>query len=135
MAFAVFLGLAGFTNAQGPMTGYHGMNPEQYKTMQDAYVEFDKKIQPLRQQLYAKQAELDMLFNSETPQNDPKVQSLMKEISDLDVKLYGVHLEMRRQMNDKDAPFHGRTGPGHGCYGMAGRDMTHRGYGHGRGYW
>ena len=86
LAFALVLGFAGIAGAQPHMMGYQNMSPEQYKVMQDMHVEFDKKAEPLRQQLYAKQAELNALYYQGTPQNDPKVQSLLKDIGDLDGK-------------------------------------------------
>ena len=140
LAFALVLGFAGIAGAQSHMMGYQNMSPEQYKVMQDMHVEFDKKAEPLRQQLYAKQAELNALYYQGTPQNDPKVQSLLKDIGDLDGKLYAVRADFRKQLNSKGIPVYGGMGYGDGCpmMGMMGSGhgcpmMGMMGSGHGGG--
>ena len=131
LAFVAALGMASLAAAQPHMRGYQGMSPEQYTVMQETYADFDRKIQPLRQQMYAKQAELDALYYNNTPQNDPKVQSLMKEIGDLDAKLYAAHGDMRKQMIDKGMPaYGGGMRNGYGCPMMG---QGYGGMGHGRG--
>ena len=127
LAFALVLGFAGIASAQ-PHMGYQNMSPEQYKVMQDTCAEFDKKAEPLRQQLYAKQTELNTLYQQGTPQSDSKVQSLVKDIGDLDGKLYAVRADFRKQLNDKGVPVYGGMGYGYGCPMMG---MT--GHGHGGG--
>ncbi|MDR1686539.1 MAG: hypothetical protein LBR82_08915 [Desulfovibrio sp.] len=156
LALTLMLGLAGAADAQGPRggCGYYSLSPEQQKAAQEIQDAFDARIRPVQQQLFAKQAELDALYYKGTPQNDAKVQSLMKEIRNLDSELYTAFAEQRKQMNDKDIPHYGgmRRGfgcpapgpgfdgpgngyPGYGGHGYGGHGMMrrgmHRGYGHG----
>ena len=128
----------------GQMWGpHHGMqsnvSPEHNKAMQDAYIKFDQKTQPLQQQLYAKQAELDALYYNGTPPNDPKVQSLMKEMVDLDMRLSEAHLEIRKQMAGMGIPFYGgRMEAGYGGHAWHGGGRgggCGGGHGWGRGHW
>jgi hypothetical protein len=102
------------------------MTPEQYAASQKVWNESNQKIQPLQRQMLAKQAELDALYYSGVPQNDPKVQGLMQEVNDLDTKLYALYGEMRSKMNEGGVPYgYGMergygcpmAGPGHGCWG------------------
>lgn len=108
LAIVAMLGLIGIANAQ-PDMGYQNMSPEQYKSMQSTYADFDKKVEPLRQQIDAKRYELNALHYQGTPRNDPKVQSLIKKIGDLDAKLYTARADFRRQLNDKGIPAYGGT--------------------------
>ncbi len=125
LAFAALLGAAGIADAHPHQAGYQNMSPEQYKAVQDSYAEFNKTVTPLRQQLYAKQDELNTLYSQGMPRNDPKVQSLIKEIGTLDGQLYAARQNLRKQMNDTGVPFHGRgMGGGYGC------PMMGQGYGH-----
>lgn len=139
LAFALALGFVGIASAQPHMMGYQNMSPEQHKVMQDTCAEFDKKVEPLRQQLYAKQTELNALYSKGTQQSDPKVQSLTKEIGDLDGKLYAARADLRKQLNDKGIPVYGGMGYGDGCpmMGMMGQGhggmMGMMGQGHGGG--
>lgn len=129
LALAAIVGFSGTALARGPMYGHPGMNmtPEQYSAMQETYAEFDKTILPLRQQMFAKQSELQALYYNGTPESDPKVQALIKDINDLDAKLYAANGELRARMSEKGIPF----GPGmrHG-YGHGGMMRGH-GYGYG----
>jgi hypothetical protein len=131
-AFVIIIGIAGMALAHGHMMGQAGMTPEQHQAAQDRYIEFEKKMQPLRKQLYAKRAELDALYYSEAPQNDAKIQSLIKDIAELDARLYAAHLEMRKQMGDQAMPYHGDyMGPGRGCGNTMGPGYGGHGW-HGR---
>ena len=144
LALTAVIGFAGTSSAQGHRGyGYYDdMSPEQQKAMQEMRAEFDNKIRPLQQQFFAKQAELDALYYKGAPQDDPKVRSLIKEVNDLDAKLYAAYGDLRRQMNEKGLPCYGggmrhgyggmMRGPGHGWHGM-GPGMTGRGMHHGRG--
>jgi hypothetical protein len=110
----VFMIVIGFSSAASAQSAaYYGMSTEQYKAMQDVYSAFDKKTQPIWQQLNAKQTELDTLYFNRTPPDDPKVQSLMREIDGLNTQLYAAQLEMGRQMASRDIPFYA----GHGGWG------------------
>ena len=115
LSLVALLGISGIAIAAGPMWGYSGMNmpPEQSTAMQQIQAEFSKTILPLQQQMSAKQAELDALYYNGTPQNDPKVQTLMKEISVLDTKHYAAQNEMRIKMNENGIPY-GGSGMGRG---------------------
>jgi hypothetical protein len=117
LALALTLGLAGTAAAQGPQggCGYYSLSPEQQKAAQEIQAAFDARIRPVQQELFAEQAELDALYYRGTPQNDPKVQSLMKKIRTLDSELYAAVAEQRKQMNDKDIPHYGDMRRGFGC--------------------
>ncbi|MDR2603780.1 MAG: hypothetical protein LBC55_00300 [Desulfovibrio sp.] len=147
-ALLLVLCLAGAAYAQGPRggCGYYSLSPEQQKAAQEIQDAFDARIRPVQQQLFAKQAELDALYYKGTPQNDAKVQSLMKEIRTLDSELYTAFAEQRKQMNDRDIPHYsgmrrgfgcpapgpGFDGPGYGGHGYGGgmtRHGMHRGGG------
>ncbi|GFH62464.1 MAG: hypothetical protein ZNDK_0235 [Candidatus Desulfovibrio kirbyi] len=126
LTMAALLGVAGMADAYGPW-GKNDMSPEQHAAMQEMYAESGKTIQPLQQQLYAKQAELDALYYKDTPLNDPAVQALKKEVNDLDAKLYAAHAELRAKMDAKGIPYGRGAGLG---YGRHGRGMSaHNGYG------
>ena len=114
LAFAAVLGFTGLADAR-PHMGYQNMSPEQYKAMQDTYAEFDKRVAPLRQQLYAKQTELNTLYGQGAPQNDSKVQALSKDIGNLDNQLYAAHTDLRGQLSDRGVPAYGGMGYGYGC--------------------
>ncbi|MDR2820741.1 MAG: hypothetical protein LBB60_09475 [Desulfovibrio sp.] len=115
LALAILSGVSGAANAGSH--GYRGMNmpPEQYAAMQEAYAEAGRTIQPLEQQLYARQAELDALYYKDIPQSDPKSQALIKEIGELEAKLYAARSEMRAKLGDKG--FAPGRGAWHGGYG------------------
>jgi hypothetical protein len=159
LALVLMPGLAGTAAAQGPHGGYgyYSLSPEQQKAAQEIQAAFDARIRPVQQQFFAKQAELDALYYRGTPQNDPQVQSLMKEIRNLDAELYAAFAELRKQVNDKDIPYYGDMRRGFGCpmpglcfdgpgygyqgyggHGYGGRGMMrrgmHRGFGHGCGW-
>ncbi len=142
LAFAFMLGISG--PAAAHMMGQQNMSPEQYKAMQDTYTDFGKKIEPLRQQLFAKQAELNDLYAKGTPQSDAGVQALLKDLGDLDAKMYAARADLRGQLIAKGVPMNAGMGhgmmmgmAGSGCPmmagGMMGRGMGH-GMGHGMGY-
>jgi hypothetical protein len=117
------LAFAGMAHARGH---WSSLTPQQFAAMQEIYADFHKRIQPMQQEMYAKQAELDAFRFRDLPHDDPGVQKLLREIEDLDAKLYAAHKEMRAQMNAKGVPFHSRgrsyggMGPGHGGGGRCG---------------
>ena len=142
LALVAVIGFSGIASAGPHHRGYQNLSPEQQKAMQDTYTEFDKKVEPLRQQFHAKKVELRALYSQGTAQNDPKVQALVKELGDLDAKLYAARTDLRRQLNDKGVPVYGGMGRGHGGMGRGGCPMMggnmgqgggygHGGYGHG----
>lgn len=131
LAFVAVIGLSG-TAVAGPHHMGQNLSPEQYKAMQDTYAEFDKKIEPLRLQFHAKKAELHALYYQGTAQNDPKVQALVKELGELDAKMYAARTDLRNQLNDKGVPVYSGRGRG-GCPMMGDMGRGHGG-GHGGGY-
>ncbi len=147
LAFVAVIGLSGVANAGPYHRGYQNLSPEQQKAMQDTYAEFDKKVEPLRQRFHDKKVELHTFYSQGTAQNDPKVQALVKELGDLDAKLYAARTDLRKQLNDKGVPVYAGMGRGgcpmmgnmghggyyHGGYG-GGHGYYHGGYGGGHGY-
>ena len=156
LAIVALLGTAGIASAQdhtpmGPMGGPMGaqmgphmgphmnMTTEQMTAMQSIYQEFGPKMQPLYQQKYGKQAEINALLYQGVKADDPKILSLQKDVKDVDNKLYQLDTAMRKQMQDKGVPFMGGHGMGRGmmggmggmdCPGMGGKGMM-GGKGHG----
>lgn len=153
LALVALLGTAGIASAQdqapmGPMGGQMGsqmgphmgphmnMTTEQMNAMQAIHQEFGPKMQPLFQQKYGKQAEINALLYQGVKADDPKIQNLQKEVKDVDNKLYQLDSAMRKQMQDKGVPFMGGHGMGRGmmggmdCPGMGGKGMM-GGKGHG----
>ena len=138
----------------GPHMGPHmNMTPEQLNALQDIHKEFGPKMQPLFQQKYGKQAEINALLYQGVKADDPRIVALQKDVKDVDGKLYQLDGAMRKQMQDKGVPYMGGHGMGRGmmggmgdCPGMGGRGMmgprgghggpgNHGGYGmHGGGY-
>lgn len=95
LALMAFLGLSGLANAQmmGPGPGMmwgnmYGLTPQKQAAAQKYYTDFYAKTATLRQQLTAKQYELNVLITNPNP-DDKKVQALSKEIADLNAKFYG----------------------------------------------
>ncbi|MDR2075565.1 MAG: hypothetical protein LBP61_01330 [Desulfovibrio sp.] len=145
LTFAALLGLSGMAFA-GPRGGHQPeMTSEQYAASQEIRKEFQQKIQPLRQQLFAGQAELDALYYRGAPRNDARVQALLKEVNDLDLRIYALCAEMRSRMQERGLPYgygpgRGGCGPGRGGYGPGdgdcgpGRGGPMEGYGCRDGY-
>jgi hypothetical protein len=102
--------------------------------MQEAYSEFNKGALPLRQELSSKQAELDALYYKNIPENDPKVQSLMKDINGLDAKLSAAYDKLRADMDRKGIPYGPGMGMGRGYWhGRGGYGPEYGGHGRGHG--
>ena len=146
LALVALLGTAGIASAQhgnpsGPHMGPHmSMTTEQINAMDSIHKEFGPKMQPLLQQKYGKQAEINALLYQGVKADDPRIQALQKEVKDVDGKLYQLDAAMRKQMQDKGLPYMGAHGMGRGmmgdCPGMSGRGMGRgMGYGmHGQGH-
>ncbi|EOD55962.1 hypothetical protein [Aeromonas molluscorum] len=92
------LGIYGSANAQGPINGYQSMTPEQQISVNKVYSEYEKTTLPLQQQLIMKQAEFDSLTYGGASQNTEKAQSLIREIGELNAKLYAARSEMRSKL-------------------------------------
>ncbi|WP_300160668.1 periplasmic heavy metal sensor [Solidesulfovibrio sp.] len=103
LALAALLGLAGLANAQMPghgMThGYAGvaLTPEKQAAVHKAYADFDAATASLRQQLAAKQYELEAQIVAASP-DDKKVQSLTREIADLNAKCITAQVALQGQL-------------------------------------
>ncbi|MGF7167867.1 hypothetical protein FHW04_004266 [Pantoea sp. AN62] len=92
------LGIYGSANAQGPINGYQGMTPDQQISVNKIYSEYEKTISPLQQQLIIKQAEFDSITYGGTSQDTEKAQSLIREIGELNAKIYAARSEMRSKL-------------------------------------
>lgn len=90
----------------------------------DAYAAYNREVAPIRQQLYAKLAELDAV--SANPQPDTaKAQQLFREIGELRGQLFAAEAELRSQVGDSDLPYAGMHHPGEVVQGGVG--MHHPG--------
>lgn len=125
LVLAALLGFSGLANAQmmGPgmmggqgmgmmggqgmgMMGGNmmmGMSPEKQAAAQKIYADFNAKTASMRQQLTAKQYELNAQLVSATP-DDKKVQALTKEIADLNVKLFEAQVALQNQLTKEGIP-------------------------------
>lgn len=129
LALVASLGFSGLANAQmmGPgMMGGHGMGmmggnmyglpPEKQAAAQKIYAEHNAATAQFKQQLFAKQSELNLqLYGGAT--DDKKVQALTKEIGDLNAKLIEAQANLARQLAKEGIP---AMGSGMGCCGMMG---------------
>lgn len=125
-AVGVF-GATGMASAQPGVHGggnpyYSNMPPEAQAAMQKHW----NAVAPLRQQLFAKQAELDAKIISGA--NDSEIKSITQEINTLSAKLNEAQVQMRQEMAKQGMPYGGHMGGG--GYGHRGG----MGYGHGMGH-
>ncbi|MDL2267342.1 MAG: hypothetical protein LBC94_10375 [Desulfovibrio sp.] len=124
-AVGVF-GATGMASAQPGMHGgghgyYSNMTPEAQASMQKHW----NTVAPLRQQLFAKQAELDAKIASGA--SDSEIKSITQEVNSLSAKLNEAQVQMRQEMAKQGMPYGGHMGGG--GYGHRGG----MGYGHGMG--
>lgn len=120
--------------ARGP--GYGGcpggpvvMTPEQQQAFETIMDEHQKKMFELRQEMWARQTELDALQG-----NDPKrIQTLVSEMKDLRAKAFAEREVLTKKLDDAgiDAPAFGKRGGKRG-YRHSGCDCDGPGFG-GRG--
>jgi zinc resistance-associated protein len=117
LAVVALLGFSGLASAQmmGPgMMGGQGMGmmggnmmmnlpPEKQAAAQKIYADFNTKTATMRQQLAAKQYELNAQLYSATP-DDKKVQALTKDISDLNAKLFEAQVALQNQLTKEGIP-------------------------------
>lgn len=97
------------------------------------------KIASIEQELFAKQNELNALYNAATP-DAARAQQLFRDIGELRGQLFAAESELRAQAGSGAAPYAGMHHPGefsgydgYGCMGMGmgmGRGMG-RGFGRG----
>ncbi len=104
--------------------GYDKLTEEQRSKSDELYRKFSDETAKLRDEIWAKSAELDTLLNSANP-DAAKAKALQKEISDLRAKLAQERINLRLE-GRKIAP-ELRSGKGY-----QGRHM--RGHGRGMGY-
>lgn len=121
LALAALLGIGVTANAQmmghGTTHGY-ALTPEKQAAVQKAYADFDAATASLRQQLTAKQYELEAQIVGGSP-DDKKVQSLTKDVSDLSAKLFKAQVDLQGQMTKLGLPSGAMGGGMMGC-GMGG---------------
>ena len=150
LALVALLALPGFAAAQ-PGYGYGcdgpmGMTDEQVANVRQLHRTHWEKTQPLVQERFAKLAELDHLYAAGAKDDDAKVQAALKDLRNIDGKLYAAEADMLRQMGEKGVPYRGRHGMrggwggcssegyGRGGYGpCSGQGRGGYGYGRGRG--
>ncbi len=140
LALAAVLGFAGLASAQSHTpnvqehgmgmgaTGGHmyGLTPEKQAAAQKIYAEHNAATAQLRQQLFAKQSELNaQLYGGAT--DDKKVQALTKEIGDLNARLFESQVNLKRQLAKEGIPAMGGMGMGGGCGMMSGGMGVHHG--------
>lgn len=115
------VGVFGATGMAGAQPGRHGgghpyssdMTPEAQAAAQKHW----NALAPLRQQLFAKQAELDAKIASGAA--DPEIRSITKEINMLSAKLNEAQVQMRQEMARQGMPYGGHMG-GYGHRGGMG---------------
>ncbi|MBI5520634.1 MAG: periplasmic heavy metal sensor [Desulfovibrio sp.] len=122
----------------GPGMDAANLTPEKQAAVQKLYADFNSSTAPVRQQLYAKQAEMNALYASGTT-DSKKYQSLSREIGDLNAKLYEAQANLRSQLVKQGVPASGMYmggghGGGHGGY-MGGGHGGHMGGGGHGGYY
>lgn len=126
LTLVAVLGFAGLASAQGHMMGGQGMGmtggnmmgltPEKQAAAQKIYADHNAATVQLKQQLFAKQSELNaQLYGGAT--DDKKVQALTKEISDLNAKLFESQVNLKRQLAKEGIPATGGMGMGMGGMG------------------
>jgi hypothetical protein len=137
LATAMTLGMALLIGTSGSAFAYPGnygcggqiMTQEQQAGAQEVFSEYNRQTAPLRQQQAAKRAELDSLYYGQNVDSG-KVQTLYREIADIESKLFAANAELRKKLADRGIPSSG-YGARHGCGmfgGNGGRGM--HGYGH-----
>ena len=111
LALAATLAFAGMAAARPHyMGGPGGLTVEQMTAMQELGQQYGQKMQPLMQMQWAKQSELEALYAAGAKDDDAKVQSVRKELTDISNKLYAADADMRKQMQDKGIPYMGGMG-------------------------
>jgi hypothetical protein len=139
LALAMLLGLSGMASAQvmpdgmgnsGWITGDPSLSPEKQTAVRNIYNEYYQSTAVLRQQYYAKHSELNaQLYGGNT--DDRRVQVLIKEISDVNSRIFENQVNLRRRLIREGVSFgsyeyggygrHNGMGAGGGMgYGMHG---------------
>ncbi|MEA9390113.1 periplasmic heavy metal sensor [Acerihabitans sp. TG2] len=97
-------------SAPGYMMGTNAVTPEQQRAFNEHY----KAVALLQQQILAKQAEMNVLYYGNNP-DQAKINTLTKELGDLNAKLYSEQGAFRAQLVKSGVPCEG------GGYGMMNR--------------
>lgn len=130
------------------------LTQEQQADLDAIYAEHYDKVLPLREQLFAKNAELDSLYYAGS-KDDKKVQALYRSIADIRAKLFTESQALRSALEAKGLQYasggmrhghggrgdrYGRNGygkqgygTGYGGYGPSSGNAGYRGYGYGPG--
>ncbi|WMW66328.1 periplasmic heavy metal sensor [Nitratidesulfovibrio liaohensis] len=99
--------------------GGYQLSPEQQAAVQKIYQEQGQTVMNLRQQLAAKQYELNAATMGPNP-DEKKALSLVKDISILNEKLITAEFDLRKQLAQQGIPSSGGMG-----MGMMGGSMGH----------
>ena len=138
LALAAMLGLTATALAATPQradttakttettaTGYHGagmmsLSPEKQAIVKKLHEDFRNNTKATRQELISKRHELDAQLYSANP-DENRIQSLIREISDLRAKLYSARITLKGKLIKEGVMLehkgHG-MGRGAGCDGM-----------------
>lgn len=144
LAAMLVLGFAGLSQARGYSNGGPGydapLSQEQEAKAQQIFNSHYEKMDAVRQSLITKRAELDAQMSSVSPDKG-KIESLSREIGELEGKMRADRADLRAQLDKEGLPMGGYgMGNGYGMghrYGMGngyGPGMHHGGYGSGHGY-
>lgn len=128
LTLAFITAFAGFASAQGQgmMGGMGNMSPEKHATMQKLHADFDAATADLNKQLFAKESELNAALYADKP-DEKKIDTLTKEIGDLNAKIYAERVKMHKAMAKEGivpGKGHGMMGGKGGCQ-MMGGGMNH----------
>ncbi|MES9996588.1 periplasmic heavy metal sensor [Desulfovibrio aminophilus] len=122
-------GMYGGGPGYGMMDEYTQLTPEKRAAVDKLFAEHRKAVQPLRDELFVKQAELDAVERQQSPDLNA-VRTLAKDITTLRGKLFDQGEAFRAKV-EKETGI--EMGPGRG-YGMGYGRGSGMGYGHGYGH-
>ena len=126
---AILVGTAGAALA---FPGYHGggqaMNQEQQAAVRKEYAEHYNATAPLHREVMAKRAELQAMSYNKNVDNG-KVQSLYREIADIEARLFTANAVFEKKLADQGIPYAGQ-GMGYGGH-RGGHRGGYMGQGHG----
>ena len=120
LAAACVLSFSGIALARGagnyggcPGYAASGLTPEQQTKAQQICTAQNEKMTTLRQQMIAKQAELQVQMVSATP-DKAKIESISKELGELRGKMLVARTEISAQLQKEGIPMNKGFGMGHG---------------------
>jgi zinc resistance-associated protein len=131
MAALAVAAIMGFSAISYAWPGRHmgpppGLTQEQHQQARQMRAEHFKAVNPLQQQLFAKQSELRALYYNDSKPSEAQVQGLIKEVAELQARIYAANSELQAQMSAQGI----QRGWGHGGGSW---DHKSRGWGHGGG--